>query len=372
MRITVGIDVSKDTLDAYRLPDNQRCQVANDKAGHKALLHWIEKNGAQLIIFEATGIYHREFEKALVAKHAAFAKVNPRQARRFAEATGRLAKTDRVDAAMLAKMGAVLERLITCDITGFGSSGPRSHLKAYDLIVQAEAGLCSITGNSAGPARVGVSVCDIAAGMTAHSAILQALFARERTGRGSGIQISLFDAVADWMNVPFLQHVHARHETVRAGVSHPSLAPYGAFRCKDGRDVIFSVQNDREWVNFCTLFLFRPDLVRAQGFADNTARIANRPALEQIITARFTELTSLEAMGALQEAGLAYGELNDIGKLAEHPHLRTVAVETPAGSIDVIAPPAIVDGQAPSLRPLSALGQHTAAVRSEFLERRAS
>lgn len=109
MRITVGIDVSKDTLDAYRLPDNQRCQVANDKAGHKALLHWIEKNGAQLIIFEATGIYHREFEKALVAKHAAFAKVNPRQARRFAEATGRLAKTDRVDAAMLAKMGAVLE-----------------------------------------------------------------------------------------------------------------------------------------------------------------------------------------------------------------------------------------------------------------------
>ncbi|WP_448950924.1 CaiB/BaiF CoA transferase family protein [Labrys neptuniae] len=271
-----------------------------------------------------------------------------------------------------AALRALHPRLITCDITGFGSSGPRSHLKAYDLIVQAEAGLCSITGNSTGPARVGVSVCDIAAGMTAHSAILQALFARERTGRGSGIQISLFDAVADWMNVPFLQHVHARHETVRAGVSHPSLAPYGAFRCKDGRDVIFSVQNDREWVNFCTLFLFRPDLVRAQGFADNTARIANRPALEQIITARFTELTSLEAMGALQEAGLAYGELNDIGKLAEHPHLRTVAVETPAGSIDVIAPPAIVDGQAPSLRPLSALGQHTAAVRSEFLERRAS
>ncbi|MDN5925500.1 MAG: CoA transferase [Hyphomicrobiales bacterium] len=270
-----------------------------------------------------------------------------------------------------ASLSALHPRLITCDITGFGSSGPRSHLKAYDLIVQAEAGLCSITGNSVGPARVGVSVCDIAAGMTAHSAILQALFARERTGRGSNIQISLFDAVADWMNVPFLQHVYARHETVRAGVSHPSLAPYGAFRCNDGHDVIFSVQNDREWLNFCTLFLSRPDLVRHQQFADNSARIANRAALELIIGKRFTKLNSIEAMSALEAAGLAYGELNDIGKLTEHPHLRTIEVETPNGLIDIIAPPAVVDGQVLSLRPVSALGQHTDAIKFEFLQRRA-
>lgn len=257
-------------------------------------------------------------------------------------------------------------RLITCDISGFGFSGPKAHLKAYDLIVQAETGLCAITGNSAGPARVGVSVCDIAAGMTAHSAILQALFARERTGQGASIQVSLFDAIADWMNVPVLQHAYAGHDTLRAGVSHPSLSPYGAYRCKDGRDVIFSVQNDREWVNFCTGFLFRPDLIRAEGFADNTARIANRARLEEIVARRFAELDSAAAMQALEASGLAYGELNDIAQLTGHPHLRTLAVATPGGMIDIIAPPAMIDGRAPALRPVAALGQHTAAVRSEF------
>lgn len=257
-------------------------------------------------------------------------------------------------------------RLITCEISGFGDSGEFSHLKAYDLIVQAEAGLCSITGNEAGPARVGVSVCDIAAGMAAHNAILQALFHRERTGEGTSIQVSLFDAVADWMNVPVLQQKYGNYTTRRAGVNHPSLAPYGAYRCNDGKDVIFSVQNDREWVAFCAKFLKKQELTRQDGFADNMARLGNRPALDAIVETRFAQLSSEEAMSELELAGLAYGRLNEITDVAAHPHLRQIAVETPNGSIDVIAPPAIFNGVTPEFRPVAALGQHTSAIREEF------
>lgn len=152
-------------------------------------------------------------------------------------------------------------RLITCDISGFGDGGALSHLKAYDLILQAEAELCAITGTPHGPARVGVSVCDISAGMTALNAILQALLRRERAGEGTSIQVSLFDAIADWMNVPVLQFDYSGHHTAPTGVNHPSLAPYGAYRCADGKDIVFSVQNDREWVNFCAKFLKRPELI---------------------------------------------------------------------------------------------------------------
>lgn len=257
-------------------------------------------------------------------------------------------------------------RLIACEITGFGNGGAFSHLKAYDLIVQAEAGLCAITGTPDGPARVGVSVCDIAAGMSAHAAILQALFHRERTGEGAAIQISLFDAVADWMNVPYLQRVHGGRETLRAGVNHPSLAPYGAYRCRDGKDVIFSVQNDREWVAFCRDFLAVPEVTRDSRFSDNMARLAHRPALDAIVAARFLGLTAQEAMAQLEAAGIAYGRLNTVADLVDHPHVRTVSVATPGGAIDVIAPPAIIDGGSPRGGAVAELGQHSEAIRAEF------
>ncbi|MER9408201.1 CoA transferase [Mesorhizobium caraganae] len=260
-------------------------------------------------------------------------------------------------------------RLITCDISGFGETGPYSHLKAYDLIVQAETGLCGITGNQQGPARVGVSVCDISAGMTAHSAILQALYHREVTGEGAGIQVSLFDAAADWMNVPVLQHDYSGYHTVRAGVKHPSLAPYGAYRCADGKEVIFSVQNAREWVNFCEKFLKQPELTRAPGFADNMERLGNRAQLDEIIERRFSELSCLEAMHELETAGLAYGRLNEVADVSKHPHVRRVEVGTPEGVVDTIAPAAIFNSERPSLRPVPALGAHTEAVREEVLGR---
>ncbi|MER9690207.1 CaiB/BaiF CoA-transferase family protein [Mesorhizobium sp. M0139] len=258
-------------------------------------------------------------------------------------------------------------RLITCDISGFGEKGPYSHLKAYDLIVQAETGLCAITGNQQGPARVGVSVCDIAAGMTAHSAILQALYHREVTGQGTGIQVSLFDAVADWMNVPVLQNDYSGYHTVRAGVKHPSLAPYGAYRCADGKEVIFSVQNDREWVNFCEKFLKQPGLTRTPGFADNMERLGHRAQLDQVIERRFSELSCHEAMQELQAAGLAYGRLNEVLDVSRHPHVRRVEVGTPEGTVETIAPAAIFNSERPSLRPVPALGAHTDAVREEVL-----
>ncbi|UFW51313.1 MULTISPECIES: CaiB/BaiF CoA transferase family protein [Bradyrhizobium] len=258
-------------------------------------------------------------------------------------------------------------RLITCDISGFGDGGPLSHLKAYDLIVQAEAGLCAVTGTADGPARVGVSVCDIAAGMTALNAILQALLQRERTGEGMSIQISLFDAIADWMNVPVLQFDYSGYHTARAGVNHPSLAPYGAYRCADGREIIFSVQNDREWVNFCVKFLQRPELIRRLGFADNMERIHNRASLDEIIVDHFVQISSDQAMSELEAAGLAYGRLNQIEDVSQHPHIRRIPVATPAGDILVIAPGAIFDGErAPVLRGVPACGAHSEALRKEF------
>ncbi|GLR92088.1 CaiB/BaiF CoA transferase family protein [Bradyrhizobium iriomotense] len=258
-------------------------------------------------------------------------------------------------------------RLITCDISGFGDGGALSHLKAYDLIVQAETGLCAITGTAQGPARVGVSVCDISAGMTALNAILQALLLRERTGEGTAIQVSLFDAIADWMNVPVLQFDYSGYQTARAGVNHPSLAPYGAYRCADGKDVIFSVQNDREWITFCTKFLKRPELIRDPDFSDNMNRIRNRASLDEIVIDRFAQMSSHEAMRELEAAGLAYGRLNQIEDVATHPHLRRIPVSTPAGDVHVIAPGAIFEGEtAPALRPVPARGAHSEILRREF------
>jgi crotonobetainyl-CoA:carnitine CoA-transferase CaiB-like acyl-CoA transferase len=271
-----------------------------------------------------------------------------------------------------ATLRAANPRLITCDISGYGEDGPYAQMKAYDLLVQAESGLAFLTGTPEGAARVGVSVCDIGAGMSAHAAILQALFARERSGRGCGLEVSLFDAMADWMNVPYLQHRYGGRTPQRVGLNHPTIAPYGAYTCADGDAILISIQNEREWVAFCTSILGEPDLASDVRFASNPSRVVNRKALDAIVAARFSRVRIDALADLLRVAGVAFGRINDIAGLARHPQLRVMETETPAGPIEVIAPPTRIknDGAPENDRvaPLRvpSVGEHTAAIRREF------
>jgi itaconate CoA-transferase len=256
-------------------------------------------------------------------------------------------------------------RLITCDISGYGEEGPYADMKAYDLLVQAETGLASITGSAAEPARVGVSVCDIAAGMYAHTAVLQALFGRSRTGKGRGIKVSLFSGMADWLNVPYLQQTYGGFVQQRTGTSHPTLAPYGRFTCKDG-DILFSVQNEREWVRLCEIVMGEPALAKDPRFIDTTQRLKNRAAVDAAVNANFAKRARAEVAAALKKADMAFGLINGIDGLMTHPQLKTVTYETPGGEVTVIAPAASIVGDAPRYRPVPAIGQHSAALRKEF------
>lgn len=257
-------------------------------------------------------------------------------------------------------------RLICCSISGYGEDGPWRDQKAYDLLIQAESGLCAITGTEHGPARVGVSVCDIAAGMTAFQAILQALFARERTGEGRSIEVSMFHAMTDWMNVPYLQARYGEKPPARAGLRHPSIAPYGAYDCADGKALLISIQNEREWARLCEQVLERPELTDDPRFAGNDARVANRPALEEIVAAAFGARDREANVARLAAAGIAYGRLSDLDDLMAHPQNRLVTVATEGGRVELLAPGAVVTGEEPRLGPVPALGEHDDALRREF------
>ncbi len=257
-------------------------------------------------------------------------------------------------------------RLITVSISGYGEDGPYRDLKAYDLLVQGESGLSAITGTPHGMARVGVSVGDIAAGMTAHQAVLQALYARERSGEGRHIAVSLFHALADWMNVPYLQYVHGGREPDRSGLNHPTIAPYGAYAGGDGRPVLLAIQNEREWVRFCAAVLGRPELADDPRFAGNSRRVANRAALDAAIGEVFAGLSREDIVARLEEAAIAYGRISSIDDLARHPQNRYVEVGTPAGPVTMLGSGVLVDGEAMEPGPVPALGQHTQAVLDEF------
>lgn len=265
-----------------------------------------------------------------------------------------------------AKLRAANPRLITCSISGYGDEGPYRDLKAYDLLVQAESGLSSITGNEAGSARVGVSVCDIAAGMTAFQAILQGLFARERTGEGRHISVSLYHALSDWMNVPYLQYAYGGKTPDRAGLNHPTIAPYGAYPCGDGKAVLFSIQNEREWVQFCTEVLRMPELATDPRFDSNNQRVANRPALDGYICAVFAGAPREAMAERLEAARVAYGRVSTMDDVARHPQNRYLTVDTPTGPVRCLAPGALVNHTLPDFGPVPALGADTAAVVAEF------
>lgn len=258
-------------------------------------------------------------------------------------------------------------RLITCDISGYGETGPYRDLKAYDLLVQAESGLAWVNGIGDAPTRVGISVCDIAGGITAAAAIFRALFARERTGQGRAIQVSLFHAIGDWMNVPYLTHAYGGHEPQRLGLHHPTIAPYGAYPCRDGKAVLVAIQNEREWVRLCREVLERSEVATDPRFASNPARVANRAALDEIMRAAMARLDRDEAVRRLEAARIAYGRLSTLEDLAPHPQSRFVPVVTEGErTVQVLAPGAIFTGISEPARRIPRLGEHDAALRAEF------
>lgn len=258
--------------------------------------------------------------------------------------------------------------LITCSISGYGDEGPLRDLKAYDLLVQAESGLSAITGNAHGSARVGVSVCDIAAGMTATQAVLQALYARTRTGLGRHIAVSLYHSLSDWMNVPYLQFVYGGKAPPRSGLSHPTIAPYGTYTCSDGNSVLISIQNEREWQLLCHEVLGRPDLATDPRFVSNSKRVTNRDALEAEIVPIFLSISRDEMAHKLQSAKIAYGRVSTMDDVAHHPQNRYSTVETPTGMVRMLAPGALVDGHSPELKAVPALGVDTERVKAEFAD----
>lgn len=257
-------------------------------------------------------------------------------------------------------------RLITVDISGYGEEGDYATMKAYDLLVQAESGLAYVTGRAEGPGRVGVSACDIACGMHAYAAVLEALLSRAITGRGRGIAVSLFDGMADWMSVPLLQYEGTGKNPPRIGLAHPSICPYGAFQTRDGHDVLIAIQNEREWATFCAHFMDEPDLPQKPGFTVNNDRVAHRPMVDAHIQAMFSTLTRDECAAKLRKANTAYGFVNDCGGLQKHPALKRRPVPTEKGPVQIALPAArLSDGERP-FGAVPSLGQHSAAIRAEF------
>ena len=253
--------------------------------------------------------------------------------------------------------------LICCSISGYGDEGPLSSRKAYDLLVQAESGLSSVTGNTEGSARVGISIVDIATGAVAHASVLEALIGRASSGIGADIRISMFDVMADWLTVPLLQ-AEAGKAPKRIGLAHPSIAPYGAFRTKDDKQILVAIQSDREWTALCEKVLERPELAIDARFKTNIDRVRHRSATDDALIQAFSTMAS----GALQErlsmASIAFATVNDMDGLSRHAHLRRVEVETAGGLISYPAPAAVFDGVPRCLGAVPNLGADTADKRT--------
>lgn len=272
----------------------------------------------------------------------------------------------------LARMGLRLDdlrranpRLITCSISGYGSAGPMASRKAYDLLIQAESGLASITGVAGAPTRVGISIVDIATGATAQTAILEALIERASSGHGAHIEISMFDVMADWLSVPLLQ-AEAGAAPALVGLSHPSIAPYGVVKTAADSPLLIAVQNEREWKSFCDVVLERPELASDARFATNVARVRNRAELDGIVAKRMKRIERAAAIELLSKGDIAFAELNDMHRLSRHPLLRRVAVGG-LGGASYPAPAPVFDGAPASLGSVPACGEHTESVKRELL-----
>jgi itaconate CoA-transferase len=264
---------------------------------------------------------------------------------------------------------AKFPRLIVCDISGYGGDGPYRDRKAYDLLVQSEAGFLSVTGTPDTMIKAGISVADIAAGMYAYSGILAALLQRAQTGAGSHVEVSMLESLAEWMGFPMYYAYDGAPPPVRAGASHATIYPYGPFAAGDGSTIMVGLQNEREWANFCREVLRDPALERDERFATSAQRSVNRAALQTIIETLFATLSVPEIEQRLDTAGIANARVNDMQGLWDHPQLaarnRWQSIETPAGAIATLRPPADNDTFTPRMDPIPAVGQHTEAILAE-------
>ena len=259
-------------------------------------------------------------------------------------------------------------RLIVCTVSGYGAAGPYSRKKAYDLLVQSEVGLVSLTGNQDEAAKVGISVADIAAGMYAYSGILTALLARAASGQGASLEVSLFDALGEWMGQPAYFTAYGGTPPPRSGAHHASIAPYGPFRMGDGGTVYLGIQNAREWKQFCGDVLRRPELADDERFATNSLRVEHRPALHAAIEGVFADLTARDAIERLDSARIAWARMNSVGEFLAHPQLagRWREIGSPAGPLRAMLPPVRIDGIDPVMGDVPALGQHTNRILEEL------
>ena len=260
-------------------------------------------------------------------------------------------------------------RLVTCDISGYGPTGPYAQMKAYDLLVQAESGLVSVSGAPGPLGRIGVSVADISTGEAAARAISQALVRQTRTGEGAAIEVSLFSTMAEWMAVPLLHHDYLGKGPERVGLAHPSIAPYGGFTTADGATLLIAVQSDREWVTLCETVLDKPELAHDPCFATNKARVANRAATDGAVTEVFARLSAEELRRKLTDSRMAFGTVNDVAGLSAHPQLDRITVTHADGTVELPAPATTADWDeitADATPSLPTLNQHGSQIRAEF------
>jgi crotonobetainyl-CoA:carnitine CoA-transferase CaiB-like acyl-CoA transferase len=264
---------------------------------------------------------------------------------------------------------AVNPKLVVCDISGYGESGPFVQKKAYDLLIQAESGVISVTGSAGEPSRVGISIADIATGMYALTGILGALLRRSRTGQGGNVKVAMLDALGEWMTYPMLRHAYQGSPPPRVPTSHPAIAPYGAHRTKDGQ-IILGLQNEREWATFCRKVLGRPEIQTDNRFATMAMRRANREALTALIEGFFHDMTSLEAAALLDAAGIANGRLNEPIDVWNHVQFserdRWREVGTKAGPVRALLPPFTFVEQDAAMGDVPSVGQHTDTVLAEI------
>ena len=257
-------------------------------------------------------------------------------------------------------------RLICCDISGYGESGAYREMKAYDLLVQCESGMASITGTPEAPGRIGVSACDINCGQQAYTAILEALIAREKTGQGSVVQVSLFDGMAEWLAVPLLHYDYGGEIQPRVGINHATISPYGAYRCRDGSEVVIAIQNEREWRRFSEQILGDASLADDPRLCSPQVRAQNRSVVDALIDSAFAKDDADALVARLRQAEIAYGRINDMAGLSSHPQLRRHSVDTSSGEAELVAvAPIRSDREEPRSR-VPELGEHSGAIRKEF------